>query len=113
MSYGCDYEIIYFERKGKEYYVIRGNNLDSHSQSKLIKVIEIFDICFYLAAPEINILPVPDIVSGSRQFVPVTSNSCWSSVNDVLLKFENLPVIVTGRKRILSVTHKNVPDSDR
>ena len=64
------------------------------------------------SASEINILPVPDIVSGSRHFVPVTRNSCWSSVYDVLLEFENLPVIVTGRKRILSVTHEIVPDSD-
>ena len=63
-------------------------------------------------APEINISPVPDIVSG-RHFVPVSRNSCRSSVYDILLKFENLPVIVTGRKRILSVTHEIVPDSDR
>ena len=65
------------------------------------------------AAPEINISPVPDIESGSRHFVPVTCNSCRSSLYDILLKFENLPVIVTGRKRILSVTHEIVPDSDR
>ena len=54
------------------------------------------------AAPEINISPVPDIVYGSRNFVPVTRNSCRSFVYDVLLKFENL-----------SVTHEIVPDSDR
>ena len=60
-----------------------------------------------------NIWPVPDIVSGSRHFLPVTRNSCRSSVYDILLKFENLPVIVTGRKRILSVTHEIVPGSDR
>ena len=48
-----------------------------------------------------------------RHFVLVTRNLCWSSVYDILLKFENLPVIVTGRKRILSVTHEVVPDSDR
>ena len=65
------------------------------------------------SAPEINILPVPDIVSGSPHFVPVIHNSCRSSVYDILLKFENLPVIVTGRKRILLVTHEIVPDSDR
>ena len=52
-------------------------------------------------------------MSDSWHFVPVTSNLCWSSVYDILLKFENLPVIVTGRKRILSVTHEIVPDSDR
>ena len=64
------------------------------------------------SAPEIYISPVPDIVSGSRQFVLVTRNSCRSSVYAILLKFENLPVIVTGRKQILSVTHEMVPDSD-
>ena len=42
-----------------------------------------------MSAPEINISPVPDIVSGSRQFVPVTRNSCRSSVYDILLTFEN------------------------
>ena len=31
-------------------------------------------------APEINVSLVPEIVSGSRHFVPVTRNSCWSSV---------------------------------
>ena len=66
-----------------------------------------------MKAPEMNILSVPDIASGSRHFVPVTCNSCRSPVFDILLKFENLPVIVTGRKRILSVTHEIVPDSDR
>ena len=66
-----------------------------------------------MAAPEINIPPVPDIVSVSRHFVAVTRNSCRSFAYDVLLKFENLPVIVTGRKRILSVTHEIAPDSDR
>ena len=66
-----------------------------------------------ISAPEINISPVPDIVSGSQHFVPVTRNSCRSSVYDILLKFENLPVIVTGRKRILSVTHEIVSDSGR
>ena len=65
------------------------------------------------AAPEINISPVLDIVSGSRHFVLVTCNSCRSSLYDILVKFENLPVIVTGRKRILSVTHEIVPDTDR
>ena len=29
---------------------------------------------------------------------------------DILLKFENMPVIVTGRKWILSVTHEIMPD---
>ena len=62
--------------------------------------------------PEINISPVTDIVSGSRHFVPVTRNSCRSSVYDILLKFENKPVIVTVRKRILSVTNEIVLDSD-
>ena len=65
------------------------------------------------SAPEINISSVPDIVSGSRHFLKVTWNSCWSSVYDTLLKFENLLVIVTGRKRIPSVTHEIVPDCDR
>ena len=64
-------------------------------------------------APELNFLPVPDIVSDSRHFMPVTRNSCRSSVYDILLKFENLPVLVTGIKRILSVTDEIVPDSDR
>ena len=63
--------------------------------------------------PEINISPVADIVSGSRHLVPVTRNSFQSFVFDILLKFENLPVIVTGKKRILSVTNEIVPDSDR
>ena len=64
-------------------------------------------------APEIDISPVPDIVSDSRHFVPVTRNLYLSFVYDILLKFENLPVIVTDRKRIMSVTHEIVPDSDR
>ena len=42
-----------------------------------------------LTAPEINIMPVPGIVSSSQHFVPVTRNSCWSSEYDKLLKFEN------------------------
>ena len=63
--------------------------------------------------PQINISPVPDTMSGSRQFVTVTLYTCRSSVYDMLLKFEILPVIVTGRKWILSVTHEIVPDSDR
>ena len=65
------------------------------------------------AAPAIHISPVPDIVSGSWHFVPVTRDSCRSSVYNILLKFENLPVIVTNRKRILSVAHEIVPDGDR
>ena len=65
------------------------------------------------AAPEMNISSVPDIVSGSQHFVPVTRNSCRSTVYGILLNFENLPVIVTDRKRILSVTHEIVPDNDR
>ena len=56
---------------------------------------------------------MPDIVSGSRHIVPVFRDSCQSSVYDILLKFENLSVIVTGRKRILLVTHEMVRDSDR
>ena len=72
-----------------------------------------YDIAYMLSAPEIIILPVPDIVSGSRHFVPVTRNLCRSSVYDVLFNFENLPAIVTGRKRILSVTHEILPDSNR
>ena len=67
----------------------------------------------HITGLEINILSVPDFVSGSRQFVPVTRNSCRSFAYDILLKFENLPVIVTGRKRILSVTHEIVLDSDQ
>ena len=67
----------------------------------------------YTPKPEINISPVPNTMSGSRHFVPVTRNLCRSSVYDILLTFENLPVIATGRKRILSVTHEIVPDSDR
>ena len=70
-------------------------------------------VYYYYPAPEMNISPVPDIVSGSQNFVPVSGNSCRSSVYDVPLKFKNLLVIVTGRKRILSVTHEIVPDSDR
>ena len=42
---------------------------------------------------------MPDIVSGSRHFVPVTRNSYRSSVYDILLKFEKLPVNVTGRNK--------------
>ena len=68
------------------------------------------DVC---TVPEINISPVSDIVSGSRHFVLVTRYSWRSFVYDILLKFENLPVIATGRIRILSVTHKILPDSDR
>ena len=56
---------------------------------------------------------VLDTMSGSRHFVTVTRNPCWSSVYGILLKFENLPVIVSGRKRILSVTREIAPDSDR
>ena len=66
-----------------------------------------------ITAPDINILPVPDFVSISRHFVLVPRNSCRSSVYSVLLKFENLPVFVTGRKRTMSVTHEIVPDSDQ
>ena len=65
----------------------------------------------YLSA-WINVWQVPDIVSDSLKFVPVTPSSWRSSVYDILLKFENLPVIVIGRKRILSVKHEIVPDSD-
>ena len=32
----CDYDIKYFERKGKGYYVIKENNQDNCSQSELI-----------------------------------------------------------------------------
>ena len=70
-------------------------------------------ILHVISAPEINISLVSDIVSGSRYFAPVTCNLCRSSVYDILLKFENLPVIVTGRKRILSVSHEILLDSDR
>ena len=55
------------------------------------------------AAPEINILPVQDIVSGSLHFVPVTHNLCQFSVYDILLKFENLPVI--DRQKTNPVSH--------
>ena len=68
---------------------------------------------FYDPAPEINISPVPDIVSGSLHFVPVTRDSCQSSVYDIVLKFENLSVNVNGRKRILSVTYEIMPGGDR
>ena len=37
-----------------------------------------------VAAPEIDISLVPDIVSGSRHFVLVTRNLCRSSVYDIL-----------------------------
>ena len=57
--------------------------------------------------------PLPDTMSGGRDFVPVTRNLCRAYVYDILIKFEKLPVIVTGRKQILSVTHEIVPDSDR
>ena len=40
-------------------------------------------------APEISISPVPDIVFGSRHYVPVTRNLCRSSVYDILLKLFN------------------------
>ena len=56
---------------------------------------------------------LPDTMSGNRHFVPVTRTLCRSCAYNIPLKFENLPVIVTGRKRILSVTHEIVPDSDR
>ena len=64
------------------------------------------------SAPEINVSPVPDIVYGSWHFVTVTRNACLSSVYELLLKFKNLLVIVTGRKGMLSVTYEIVPDSD-
>ena len=65
------------------------------------------------AAPKINILPVPENMSGRRLIVPVNRNSCRASFYDILFKFENVPVIVTGRKKILSITHEILPDSDR
>ena len=68
-----------------------------------------FTIKSLIAAPEMNISLVPDTMSSGRHFVSVTRNSCWSSVYDILLKLENLLVTVTGRKRILSVTHEFVP----
>ena len=37
-------------------------------------------LLIYLSAPEMNILPVPDIVYGSQHFVTVTLNVCRSSV---------------------------------
>ena len=55
-----------------------------------------FTIKSLIAAPEMNISLVPDTVTGSQHFVLVTRNLCQSSVYDILLKFENLPVIVTG-----------------
>ena len=81
--------------------------------SKLTKKSLACSLDFPTPVPEINISPVPDIVSASWHFVPVIPNLCRSSVYDSLLKFENMPVIVTGTKRILSVTHEIVPDSDR
>ena len=50
---------------------------------------------------------VPAICNSCRSL-----DSCRSSVYVMLLKFKNLQVIVTGRKRIMSVTHEIVPDSD-
>ena len=43
--------------------------------------------CWLIPAPEINISPVPDIMSSSWHSVPVTRNSCRSSAYDILLKF--------------------------
>ena len=54
-----------------------------------------------------------DTVSRSWHIVPVTLNLCRSSLYDILLNFEHLPVIVTGIKRILLVTHEIVSDSDQ
>ena len=54
-----------------------------------------------------------NIVLGSWHFVPVTRDLCRSSVYDILLKFENLSVIATDRKRILLVIYEIVLDSDR
>lgn len=42
-SYGDEWEIVYFERKNKGYYVIKENDLDSRSPSELMKVKETFD----------------------------------------------------------------------
>ena len=69
-------------------------------------------ICLF-SAPEINISPVPDTMTCSRHIVPVKRISFRSSLYDILLEFDNLPVIVTGIKRILSVTRDIVPDNDR
>ena len=41
------------------------------------------------SAPEINISPVPDIVSGSRRFVPVTRSSYRSQFDTITLKEYN------------------------
>ena len=65
-------------------------------------------IALIRTAPEINISLILDIVSGSRYFLPITLNLCQSSLYDILLNFEHLPVFVTGRKRILLVTHEIV-----
>ena len=63
-----------------------------------------------MSVPEINISSVQDIVSDILHYV---CSSGQSSVYDILLNFENLSVIVTSRKKILSVTYEIVPDSDR
>ena len=83
-----------------------------HTRNLLFSQPLMFAGSVFMAALEINILPVPVIVSGSLHFVTVTRNSWRSSLHDILLKFENLSVIVTSRKRILSVTYGIVPDSD-
>ena len=108
------------------YSILNITKTDAQQQLKMLHFPTIFihmtlhrfwnffsDFLIIHTVPEINISPVTDNVSGSRHFVPVTRNLCRSSVYDILLKFENLPVIVTGRKRILSITHGIVPDSDR
>ena len=41
---------------------------------------------YHYTAPEINILPVPDIVSSSRHFVPVTRSSYRSQLATIILK---------------------------
>ena len=43
------------------------------------------------AVPKINFSPVPHIMYGSWHFVPVTLNSCWSFVYDILLNLKTCP----------------------
>ena len=51
------------------------------------KILPSMHLLLLMSAPELNIWPVLEIVSGSRHFVLVTRNSCRSSVYDILLKF--------------------------
>ena len=74
-----------------------------------------------LSAPQINISPVPDIVSASRHFVPVTRTPCRSTVYDILLKFENescrshmksCRTVTDDRRLFHALPFISCPDSD-